>query len=79
MGDVFPERLLEMSTFLSIVSFILQSSIRRNRRKGYLTITYLNLCIMQGLSKCECLMAIGRRSLKIAYGNGVFIVPNVCS
>lgn len=55
MGDVLPERLLEIAAFLSIVRFILQSSTRRNRRKGYLTITFLIYVIMQGLSKCECL------------------------
>ena len=49
MGDIFPERPLEISAFLSIVRFILQSSTRRNRRKGYLTITYLNLCHNAGI------------------------------
>lgn len=78
MGDVSPERPLEIAAFLSIVRFVLQSSTRGNHRKGYLTITFLKLCIMQGLPKCKCHLAIRRRSMKIAYGNGVSVVPNVC-
>jgi hypothetical protein len=78
MGDVSPERLLEISAILPIVRFVLQSSTRGNRRKGYLTITYLKLCIIQGLPKCKRQMAIRHRSMKIAYGNGVSIVLNVC-
>ncbi|MDQ0219374.1 hypothetical protein J2S21_002469 [Peribacillus cavernae] len=50
MEDVSPERLWEIAAFLSIVRFVLQSSTRGNRRKGYLTITQLKLCHNAGIT-----------------------------